>query len=219
MRLNSNDTIQVFIHESAKADHTNFNWIYVLVAIVVLFIILLNLKKVKKVINNIRPNEYEVNLPGFNIKGNLRYNSLDQEIAWKIYVELITRVSANRLADGTGILRESLNSLYAAFGALRQTLLNTGAELATAPKDKSELTGASLLLTIMNKHLRPFLSKWHPLLQKHEGKKGKDVSQFEHEKKWELNSEFRIQLNLLQDGLEEYIQVLKYIAEGKTGDK
>jgi hypothetical protein len=216
MELKSGDTLNLVLHEVKSTNLFGGIWIYLIIAICLIIIILLNLKKIKRVVKNIKPNEYEVNLPGFNLKGKINYKSIDQEVAWKIYIELITRVSSNRLVDNTGILRESLNSLYSAFGSLRETLKNSGAELSRIPKGKDDYTVASLLLIIMNQHFRVFLSKWHPMLQEYEKRKEKEMSQFEHEQKWGYNKEFRAELNMLQDGLLEYIQLLKEISEGKN---
>lgn len=215
MELNSNDTIHVVLHEANKANHSCPIWIYIIIAVIIVILILLNLKKLKRVLRNFRPSEYEVKIPGFGLKGNLQYTSIDQEVAWKIYVELITRVSANRLAPETGILRESLVSLYKVFGVMRDILRDSGAQLARKPKKGIDYTVATLLLKILNEKLRPFMAKWHPELEAHEKKKEENVSQFVHEKKWELNLKFREELDKLQDGLEQYVNALKSIAEGE----
>jgi len=215
MEANDKDTLYVVLQDSANTESLPVYWIYISIGLIILFLILFNLKKVKGWFIKLRPTEYEVSIPGFSLKGNLRYTSIEQEVAWKIYIELITRVSGNKLENNTGILRESLNSLYFAFGALREVLKDSGAELAKGPFEKDELTLTSLLLIIMNQHLRSFLSKWHPLLQEHENRNDKGISQFKHEQNWEHNEKFRSELSHLQNGLEEYIAVLKEIAAGK----
>jgi hypothetical protein len=217
MQINANDTLNLFLHHSTNGSSNSFSiWIYIICIFLIFLLIIFNFKKAKRIFQNIRPSEYEVNIQGFKIKGKLSYTSVEQEVAWKIYIELITRISGNKLEENTGILREALNSLYSAFGALREVLKNSGAELAKIPKGNKTLTVANLLLIIMNQHLRMFLAKWHPLLLEYEKKREDKESQFEHEQKWEFNSKFRLELSNLQDGLLEYIHTLKEIVEGKA---
>jgi hypothetical protein len=215
MEVKSNDTLHVVLHEASKSEHHTNPYVIIGAVIIVAVFIFLSWGRIRRVLRRIRPSEYSINISGFGLKGNVQYTSADQECAWKIYVELKTRVSANELKDGTGILRESLTSLYTAFGALRETLKNSGAQLAHVPRDKEKYTVASLLLIIMNNHLRPFLSKWHPLLLEYELKKKPAVSQFTHESKWRKGPEFRNELRVLQGGMEEYINALNDIAAGK----
>ncbi|MEI7662439.1 MAG: hypothetical protein WCK34_09585 [Bacteroidota bacterium] len=207
------DTINVLLHEPSGQPGVMMSpcfWLGIVLAVILLLFLY---KPARRLLKNIKPDEYELNLAGFKIKGKLQYYSKDQEVAWKIYVELVTRVSGNRLAEGTGILRESLNSLHKVFGILRNILREAGPLLAEGPRRKGRYTVATLLIKIMNDELRPFLSKWHPLLESYEKNRAETESQFEHEQKWELNQEFRAHLNGLHDGLEEYISTLKSVAE------
>ncbi|MDB5015037.1 MAG: hypothetical protein JWQ25_3239 [Daejeonella sp.] len=215
LELMANDTIHVVMHEGAKSENKTNSIFIIAGTAIIIIVVLFNWGKIKRFFGRIRPSEYAVNISGFGLSGTVQYTTVDQECAWKIYIELITRVSTNELKDGTGILRESLNSLYNVFTTLRKILKNSGAELAKTPADKNKYTVASLLLIIMNKHLRPFLSKWHPLLLEHEQKKETVTSQFTHESNWEKNGQFRSELKELQAGLEEYINTAKDIAEGK----
>lgn len=217
MELNSSDTVNVFIHEAPRAESFNpyFYW-QIGLGILLLLVAAVYRKKLLNLIKKVPVKDYKISLGIFEINGSVEYNSIDQEAAWKMYVELITRVSGNRLPDGSGILRESLNSLYSTFGVLRNILKDSGAALARSPQDNKQETVATLLLKIMNTRLRPFLSEWHPKLEAHEKLKAENVSVFEHEKSWSQNSEFRKQLNALQDGLEQYILALKAIAAGKS---
>lgn len=217
MFQNTQDTIHIFMHESQKANETNFNNYWIVGLCILLILFLLSFKSVRNFIRNIKPKEFNIELGGLGISGNLEYYSEDQELAWKIYVELVTRVSANKLEDGTGILREALNSLYTVFGVLRIILRDAGPLFAKPPKKDIDYTIATLLLVIMNEKLRPFLSKWHPLLQEYEHQKPQHLSQFDHEQNWKpQNEKFREELSSLQQGLNQYIITLKGIAQGKN---
>lgn len=211
------DTLHVVLEEPSKHETSAVSYLFWIIGICILvLLVLLNWHKLKRTLSFIRLKEYKLSIAGFELQGTLEYNAAAQEAAWKIYIELITRVSANDLAPGTGIIRESLNSLYAAFGSLRDTLKAAGPELAKPPASQRQWTVASLLLNIMNDRLRPFLSKWHPLLQEYEKTKPDSVAQYTHEQEWVQNTSFRRELTALLVGLRGYIAALKDIAEGKT---
>ena len=210
------DTLHIILHQAEKESiiSSHWIWIYLILLLLIAAFLITNKSKVKELISRIRPKEYKINIPGFSLEGSIQYNTLDQEVAWKIYVELVTRVSGSGLQEQTGILREALNSLYILFGALRETLKNSGSELAKDPPKGKTFTIASLLILILNVHLRPFLSKWHPLLEDYEHTRESTISQYGHEKKWELNNEFRLELFKLKEGLQVYTDILKNIAKG-----
>jgi hypothetical protein len=81
-----------------------------------------------------------------------------RDTAWEIFVELATRVSTQPVPNGDGSVREALSSLHALFVRIRELL-------ATArPNVKRGRSVQHLGLTLLNGHLRPFLTKWHPRL-------------------------------------------------------
>ena len=69
-----------------------------------------------------------------------------------------------------------------------------------------------IAITVLNKGLRPFLAKWHPLLQTWEAQRSINVSPFEHERNWEYKSRLRSELEILRRDLEEYAIALAVIA-------
>jgi hypothetical protein len=214
----ASDTLHVVLEEPSKHANSTIGYlIWLIGAIIIALLVLLNWHKLKRIFSFIRLKEYKLSIAGFELSGKLEYNAAAQDAAWKIYVELATRVSGNELAAGTGILRESLNSLYTAFSSLRDTLKAAGPELAKPPSSERQWTVATLLLNIMNEHLRPFLSKWHPLLQEYEKSRPASIATFTHEKQWSENTALREELAGLMTGLKSYISALKDIAEGKTG--
>ena len=207
------DTLHVVLHQAPVSAHGGPDYTYwILTGVLLAAIIFFG----KNVFSKIRPKEYELDLSVFKIKGDIQYSTVGREIAWRIYVELKTRIVSNELEGDTGILREAIQSLYIAFGTLRETLKNAGSGLASESVVQGKFTVASLLLLIMNGHLRPFLSKWHPLLQEHEKTKPEQTAQYTHERNWERNAACRAELKELKKGLEQYVSALQDIAEGKT---
>src|SRR5690606_1213500 len=87
-----------------------------------------------------------------------------KKVAWKLFVETVTRVSTQPLADGTGLLREAMTSLYGLFQVVRETLKET----LPSPVQGRAPTVEQLAITMLNLELRPFLSRWHPELQRWE---------------------------------------------------
>jgi hypothetical protein len=107
----------------------------------------------------------------------------ERRAAWSLYVELVTRIAVEPLAEEEGLLREALNSLYSLFGTTREILKEAGPDVGA-----SHSSVGGIAIAVLNRGLRPFLAKWHPRLQvwesKRESKRPIDVSPSEYEKKW-----------------------------------
>lgn len=82
-----------------------------------------------------------------------------RKAAWELYVELVTRVAIEPLQLNHGLLRESLSSLYSLFPTTRQILRQAGPGVGA-----SRHSVGGIAIAVLNKGLRPFLAKWHPLL-------------------------------------------------------
>ncbi|XWX62428.1 hypothetical protein AusDCA_2539 [Desulfitobacterium sp. AusDCA] len=95
------------------------------------------------------------------IKLNLKFaelefkpNPQDEIAAWSMYVELITRVSTQRLAPDHGDEQTTLKSIYSLFEITRGILHNYGMKCEDFTK---------LAVIILNQVVRPFTTKWHKL--------------------------------------------------------
>ncbi|MFM6218803.1 MAG: hypothetical protein ACKPDM_00315, partial [Dolichospermum sp.] len=60
--------------------------------------------------------------------------------------------------------------------------------------------------------LRPFLAKWHPILQAWEARRPMGVSGKEHEVSWSEEGKLRSELAALRGDLGEYAKALAIIA-------
>ncbi len=187
--------------------------IMILLILLLLFIRIFfnNAKWIKQLRKKLRGKEVSFDLKIFKISGKLFSYSETNTAAWKMYVELASRVSGIELGENNGILRESLTSLYECFKISRQIIVQAGPELGEHT-DKVAKSVADLMLEILNQKIRPVLEEWHPKLQKYEAKKPADISQAEHEANWNEAKVLRNELVLLKSGLEEYILLLKNIA-------
>lgn len=69
-----------------------------------------------------------------------------------------------------------------------------------------------IAIAVLNNGLRPFLSKWHPLLLEWEEKKPNGTSPQVHEKAWDKELIVRGELDALRGDLEQYANALAEIA-------
>lgn len=86
-------------------------------------------------------------------------------VAWRLYVEVSTRVSTQPLADDTGLIREAMDSLHALFRTTREALKHSR---PSAQQPVGRQSVEHFAIRMLNHELRPFLSKWHPLLREYE---------------------------------------------------
>jgi len=154
----------------------------------------------------------EVGFDLFGVSATWIADTDQQKAAWEMYVELVTRISVATLEDDEGLLREALSSLYALFGETRRILRAYGPEVAMPVKKRSVSFGA-IAVRVLNEWLRPFLSKWHPLLADHENRKSPSVSAYEHERSWDKAQALRSSLRDLQKDLGSYANLLAEVCE------
>jgi hypothetical protein len=131
----------------------------------------------------------------------------ERRAAWSLYVELVTRIAVEPLAEQEGLLREALNSLYSLFSTTREILKEAGPDVGAS---RSSVGG--IAIAVLNRGLRPFLAKWHPRLQVWESKRPVEVSPSEHEQNWSDALELRKELEVLRGNLHQYSLALADIA-------
>ena len=118
-----------------------------------------------------------------------------QQVAWKLFVESVTRISTQSLSANEGLLREALTSLYGLFAITREALK----EAHPSTKTGKDPTVEHLAIAMLNNELRPFLSHWHPVL-------GQWEKEHPHaESEWPQSAECRAQLIVVQQRLQAYV--------------
>ena len=122
-------------------------------------------------------------------------NNDARQVAWKLYVEAVTRISTQPLGDEDGYIREALTSLYGLFATTRDTLKSSRPSVPVSGRKTVEY----LTVTMLNHQLRPFLSKWHPQLREFE-KACPDGP----ESAWPDNAACRAELYTVQANLFDY---------------
>ena len=113
----------------------------------------------------------------------------DRSAAWEMYVELLTRITVQPLAEGVGDDETALTSVYSLFPTTREVLRRQG---------RGAMEFAKLAVVILNQKVRPFTAKWHGV--KKEGELAK------------RSVEFRSELADLQEVLRVYTQMLGQMA-------
>ncbi|MBD2564259.1 MULTISPECIES: hypothetical protein [Nostoc] len=137
----------------------------------------------------------------------LQVDSTKRKAAWSLYIELVTRIAVQPLEVDQGLLREALTSLYNLFGITRQVLKEAGPDVGASLDSVG-----GIAIAVLNNGLRPFLAKWHPLLQTWEAGREPNKSQKQHEREWEDEPKLRHELDLLRADLEKYANALATIA-------
>ncbi|MBQ0984105.1 hypothetical protein KBZ10_06115 [Streptomyces sp. F63] len=122
-------------------------------------------------------------------------NNEAKQVAWRLFVETVTRVSTQPLATDQGLLREALTSLYGLFATAREALKSARPSVQVT----DEQTVEYLAITMLNRELRPFLSTWHPRLTAFE-----QDHPDRPESEWPEDAECRAELRTVQANLREY---------------
>ena len=151
--------------------------------------------------------EVSVSLP-FGI-GSARWEAdpTEQNAAWSLYVELVTRIAVQSLGSEQGLLREALNSLYTLFGTTREILKLAGPKVGA-----SRHSVGGIAIAVLNDGLRPFLTRWHPTLEEWEVQRPANMSKKVHEQQWSEAVQMRQELTELRNDLEKYAIALAKIA-------
>jgi hypothetical protein len=145
--------------------------------------------------NTVRLTDIKVTVPQFS-EMHFAVTKDSQQVAWKLFVESVTRISTQPLSTDYGLLREALTSLYGLFSITRETLKIAQPSTRTG----RDPTVEHLAIAMLNNELRPFLSRWHPALLEWER-----AHTDQPESAWPQGAECRTELISLQRRLEPYV--------------
>ena len=116
----------------------------------------------------------------------------DKNAAWEMYIELLTRITTQRLQDEHGIESAALKSIHDIFEITRDVLKRNGRGCVNFTK---------IAIIVLNQIIRPFTAKWHKLSEE---------GVFEDTDKCRV---FRKELNELQKKLIIYTKLLSELAD------
>lgn len=116
----------------------------------------------------------------------------DKNAAWELYVELLTRITTQRLPLEHGVEKTALDSVYSLFGTTREVLKRSG---------RNCVQFARIAVIVLNQIVRPFTAKWHRLSME---------GAFDDKEKCK---KFRTELIDLQNDLLNYTKMLADMAD------
>ena len=131
------------------------NWLAVVIALVLIWGISFLMKQCLKYVNKKSLTIDEVNLGIGNSSVKISYSKKDQEIAYKIWVELSTRKIGLRFDKENDVIKEVYDSWYTFFETARELLKDIPGNRIPYSGDLIELTEK-----VLNIGLRPHLTKW-----------------------------------------------------------
>ena len=146
------------------------------------------------------------------IGGKWKPKDDERKASWEMYVELITRVSVAELGDDEGLLREAFTSLHSMFGTTREILRKYGPDVAR-PAKGADVSFGRLSVGLLNGCLRPFLSKWHPLLADYESERPANVTAVEWERRWGEAANVRAELAEVRAVATRYAEILGEVCD------
>ena len=82
----------------------------------------------------------------------ISFTSADEDAAWDLYVEMLTRITTQPLPSDAGDEKTALDSVYSLFPATREILRQRGRKTAQFSK---------VAVPMLNQIVRPFTAKWH----------------------------------------------------------
>lgn len=131
-----------------------FNWISIIILLLLIIVFAFIIKKINKFINKKSIEFSGVDIGLGNSKVSMTINKKDQEIAYKIWVELSTR-NIHAFDEENDVIIEIYNSWYQLFCNTRVMLEEIPASRIIYSKELIDLVN-----NMLNNGLRPHLSKW-----------------------------------------------------------
>lgn len=186
-----------------------FNWIAVIGLLILLWGVSCLIKKCTNFLNKKSITVDEVNLGIGNSSVKLSYSKKDQEIAYKIWVELSTRKIGLHYDEENDVIKEVYDSWYKFFETTRELLKEIPANRIMYSGDLIELTEK-----VLNIGLRPHLTRWQAKYRKwyDEALKNNSASPQEIQKEYPEYSMLVEDLLETNERMIEYKKLMKEIA-------
>lgn len=137
------------------------NWLAIIILLIALLVICLIFKKCMSIVNKCSVTISEVNLGIGNSSVKLSYSKKDQEIAYKLWVELSTRKIGLPFDQENDVINEVYDSWYEFFKIARELLKEIPSSRITYSSDLIQLTDK-----VLNMGLRPHLTIWQAKYRK-----------------------------------------------------
>ena len=126
------------------------------------------------------------------LEADFQPDDADKNAAWEMYVELLTRITTQKLPDDHGIEKTALDSVFSLFSITREVLKRSGPGC---------IKFTQIAVIVLNQVIRPFTAKWHKLSVE---------GAFDDPEKCKT---FRQELTELQMELKKYTHLLSDLAD------
>lgn len=126
------------------------------------------------------------------LETELQFHDVDKNAAWELYIELLTRITTQKLSPDEGDEQVALESIYSLFGLTRDIIKRQGRHC---------INFAKIAIPVLNQVVRPFTAKWHGLSLQ---------GAFDDS---DRRVEFRLELSELQQVLRTYTKMLSDMAD------
>ena len=133
----------------------------------------------------------KINLNASFLQVEIAFKPEDQDAAWELYVEMLTRIVTQPLPADVGDDKTALDSIYSLFATTREILRRRG---------RGTIEFSKIAIPVLNQVVRPFTAKWH---------RESLAGAFDGPQK---RAEFRSELAALQADLRNYNRMLADIA-------
>lgn len=184
-------------------------------AIILLFVILFGVSIiVKKILpllhkNSMYIDEVELGI-GTNSKVKIKFSREDREIAYKLWVEMSTRKIILPFDEENDVIVEVYDSWYSFFGIARGLLKDIPVEKLNSSKQLISVTDR-----VLNKCLRPHLTKWQARFRKWynlQFDSNSDLTPQEIQYTYPHYNELVNELKAINKNIDYYGEVLKKLA-------
>jgi hypothetical protein len=191
----------VLAHDGSLTVHVN-PWPLILLVVTICIIWFI----VRWLLGKALPN-FEIDSADFGFgeqKVTLRPNTIDQQIAYSIWVELSTRKIGLQINVEDDVILEIYESWYAFFGVTRELIKDIPVK-----KVRGDSTGkiVALSIEVLNEGLRPHLTKWQARFRRWYEKK---LSKQEDGNPQDLQKEFPEYGALVKDLMEVNCRLMAY---------
>ena len=138
------------------------NYFAIILLFVILFGVSIIVKKISPLLhkNSMYIDEVELGI-GTNSKVKIKFSREDREIAYKLWVEMSTRKIILPFDEENDVIVEVYDSWYSFFGIARGLLKDIPVEKLNSSKQLISVTDR-----VLNKCLRPHLTKWQARFRK-----------------------------------------------------
>ena len=133
----------------------------------------------------------KISLNAMVLRAEVEFKTSDQDAAWELYVEMLTRIVTQPLPADVGDDKTALDSVYSLFATTREILRRRG---------RGTIEFSKIAIPVLNQVVRPFTAKWH---------RESLAGAFDDPEK---QAQFRKELAILQSDLRNYNRMLAEIA-------